>query len=927
MSHISISTPSGTLSLPADFSLDIEEQNPMFNDTDIYSLPVQIPKSGNLHLLKNMFARQSPLRPISLEDTQMEIIADGIPFRFCHISTSDGEEMTDSISVNMEGNSALRDLIADMSLKDIAVDDNILIGKKISEIEIGAKFNAHMKFGKKGKENLDLEIQIPETDRNGNSLREDICKFNPQALGFSHQMNINVSKPYPEMPYCNARVAYKRYGIETDEDGNRSTSDSVEYGIYGPYEVLDADRQQSGICYYVLYILRKAFEQLGLDYDDTELLAIEDMRRLCFFTTKCTYDEGEMVARFTINDQNTDIIKEINEYIALELDMNTQESLELALRGGEEEEVQSLTIPDGSKVTYSLGRGEILEPEQYKPFYTVYKEDNLKDAIVVGDTHIGGGQGAITLRLVHPAAWTMPYSQAIPAGTQLRLKVSEGSYMRLWVTDRKVTSGKVVVSNMYANSQCLPDESLSTVIESMEAQFGVRFLYDAETRKVRATLLRNMYRDHQPPVDFVGTITEMNKIAEKIKGVKIGYGSESDDKQQRDNLRDSVKDYDLDYDYMDYPLPVDAGGKRGMPGVVKACETIVGENMYRDCILRGANNVDNVCYIDSTTGNAYRVKIDSDFTSVQDMHPAFFEAGAFRGVRLGDCSDEDTTEVITSSFIPLALNDVNADKVRAYADNEEESKKPENQPLLCPFVDEDMEHPYLPQYLDYPFNRITYADITIRCKLTLHEAYDTSKSDDGNSPLQSADWGLAIAVMRGGGSDATTQVYDDNYDGFGTAKFAQVVGTYALTSDCMDAMGNYYDYNGSDGGLGGGERFSLKPRAYKTPEWAPDGQYFTLDGMPVQLIAPDAWKDGEIVLYSRTRGWVDRFMMEHIRSIMDRRKFVVRGVTTTAFIANIPNLWARRFNFLGEICYINKINYTLSAAHGLTNVEIEVFAV
>jgi hypothetical protein len=54
----------------------------MFNDTDIFSLPVQIPKAGNLHLLKNMFARQSPLRPISLEDTQMEVIADGIPFRF-----------------------------------------------------------------------------------------------------------------------------------------------------------------------------------------------------------------------------------------------------------------------------------------------------------------------------------------------------------------------------------------------------------------------------------------------------------------------------------------------------------------------------------------------------------------------------------------------------------------------------------------------------------------------------------------------------------------------------------------------------------------------------------------------------------------------------------------------------------------------------
>ena len=65
MSHLTIKTPTGTLALPSDFSLDIEEQNPMFNEKDMYSLPVQIPKEGNLHLLKNMLARKSPLRPIS----------------------------------------------------------------------------------------------------------------------------------------------------------------------------------------------------------------------------------------------------------------------------------------------------------------------------------------------------------------------------------------------------------------------------------------------------------------------------------------------------------------------------------------------------------------------------------------------------------------------------------------------------------------------------------------------------------------------------------------------------------------------------------------------------------------------------------------------------------------------------------------------
>lgn len=899
----------------------------MFNEKDMYSLPVQIPKEGNLHLLKNMFARKSPLRPISLEDTQMEVIAEGIPFRFGHISTSDGEEMTDSISVNIEGNSALRDLIGDMSLKDVVVDDDLVIGKKVSEIEVTSKMKAWMKFGKKGKNNLDLTVETPSSDHQD----EYTSRFCPQALGFSKPMNINVSQAFPDMPYCNARVAYKRYGTEVDDSGNKTTSDEVEYGYYGPYEVLDADRQQSGICWYVLYILRKAFEQLGIAYDDSELMAIEDMRRLCFFTTKCTYDEGDLAGQFG-DSVNEDKMERMNAWIAEQLQFAEGEELDISIEIGATEnnddaKVQKLDIPAGSLVTDNLGSAKILAPAQYAGLRLHYDYDKIpQGSYVVGNSPIRSSGGSITVHLSRGIAisgW-----EDVPAGTDLTIEVAEDSYMIAYVKSHQVLSCSCRLRYMLANSQNLPDENLTTVLESMEAQFGVRFVYDAEKHSVKACLLRNMYRDHQAPLKFVGTIIEMNKIAEKIKGVKMGYGSESDDKEQRDNLRDMVKDYDLDYDYIDYPLPLDAGGTKGMTGVVKASETIVGEKQYAKCLAAGATNTDNTVYIDSTTGNAYRVKINSEYTSVKDMKPAWFEAGAYVGVRLGDCSDEDCVEEITSSFIPVPLNDVNADRVRIAADNSEDQKNKENQPLLCAYVDEDMEHPYLPQYLDYPFDKMTFIDVTVRCKLTLHEAYDTSGSDDGNSPLQSVDWGLTIGIMRGAGNDATTQVYDNNYDGFGTAKYAQVVGTYALTADCMDAMGNYFDYNGSDAGLGGGERFSLKPRAYKTPAWAPDGQYVNQELQVVYLFSPDEIDEqtGDIVKYSKTRGWVDRFLMEHASAILNRRKFLVRATTTVAFLADLPRHWNRRFDILGEIGYINKVNYKLSAEKGLEDVEIEFYA-
>ena len=51
------------------------------------------------------------------------------------------------------------------------------------------------------------------------------------------------------------------------------------------------DRPQSGICFYVLYFLDCLFAHLGVSFDNSALMAVEDMRHLCFFTTHCKYDE------------------------------------------------------------------------------------------------------------------------------------------------------------------------------------------------------------------------------------------------------------------------------------------------------------------------------------------------------------------------------------------------------------------------------------------------------------------------------------------------------------------------------------------------------------------------------------------------------------------------------------------------------------
>ena len=92
------------------------------------------------------------------------------------------------------------------------------------------------------------------------------------------------------------------------------------------------------------------------------------------------------------------------------------------------------------------------------------------------------------------------------------------------------------------------------------------------------------------------------------------------------------------------------------------------------------------------------------------------------------------------------------------------------------------------------------------------------------------------------------------------------------------------------------------------------------------LFTDDTWNNGEITKYVKTRGWVDRFMMEHAKAILDRRKYIIRADCTVAWLADLPRHWHKRFSFLGEIGYINKVNYKLSAEKGLEDVEIEFYA-
>lgn len=903
-SHLDIKVERQSLTLPKDFSIDVTEENPLFNDNGMYSTPVQVPMEGNRHVFKNVDDSNSDLRPVSMEHLPADIAVSGLPFRHGTVVVQEDEELKDSFSFNIdESTQSFSDLIGDLKCQDVPLYNNekIPIGQKVCDVNIDVTFTKMLKIVFSSGATVEIDSVVDHVSGT----------FDPQALGFSYpgiatsqsgfinastaagiteksypngivvkvpkviKSYINVTEPYQSQNgvpaadgwrYCNARVCYAHHGLDTAAsqpdtlvDGKlkyagtigATSEDTMKVGEhygdnedYGPYWVLDADRPQSGICFYVLYFLDCLFNHLGVTFDNSALTRIEDLRRLCFFTTKCKFmtDTSQSSERLTT-------ITAINKW------------LDDRGCGGRVE------VPE-------------IEEKQIDEDYVTFNGVKYR----VGELLIK------YLAFGHVKSFKM--AGQISAAT-----------------------GSAYVRTMYATNENFPDESVKTILESLEASFGIRFHYDYQLRKVTAYLLRDVFRrrdhngDELPVITLPCEVLEVNKLSEKITGVRMKYSAEGEASEQQRNVRTGKRDYDTDFDYVDY--------RQGRTSVSDGY-TNIAKDLHTENVT---------CYVDRRTANAYRFKISKDLSSSDVKYHRLFEVGQFKGIEVGDCSpmNESYVEELVSDFQPMSFNDVNA-----YAELVAGSK----QSILAAYVDEDMEHEFVTQRINNP---VYSGDIDIYGAevLRLVESYDPSQTDDGNSPLQSYDWGLAIAIMRGGGTDAEVIDYSDGYDGFGNSKWRTVGGKYAMASDTMDQFGNLFDYNGTIGGLGGGERFSLKIRSYKPFVYYIDSTGKTivssdlsLEGKSVEGVSGKTWLvpcNGTDDVFRR--GLADRFMAEYIWFLLHRKKYRIHLLAEPAALIDIPNHWSHLFRIGQKTGYIDQLKYTISRATGIGEVTVDFYAV
>ena len=857
MSHLSVKINNHYLTVPEDFSVDFEDVNPLWNDYESFAADIELPVEPNRAVLTDVDTVQSDTRLSSIDGQPMQLIIDGLPFRSGKAQAQEGESITDTVMLSMSQTSeTLDDIVANLNCREVPVKDKIQIGEKIGNVRVELSFKSQLRIEVSNYAGF-LQWDFSDNDVSGEEKPfEYISEFELPALGFSvpgvtdsngniTQNLINTTLDYTGNPYCNARVCYKHY--EKEEDGTSGKTLSAG-GQYDPFYVLDADRAQSGICFYLLYFLDCLFKHLGFRYDNSHLTAVGDMNKLCFFTTHCKYDieRKNSGSGYDLTD-----INKINQWLTAR---NTKGRISV--------DYQSKKTLDSITGTFKKD-GETVSERTYK---------------VGGDFVYWEGANMFEVEIKSIAYHSYDINYNVKAN----------------------------IMKMYANSDNFPNATVKSILDSLWAGWGIKFITDYEQRSVTPIFIRDVLRDTSAPIEMDVQLISVNRINEKVSGVRMRYSAESDAKDQEQNIKEGKRDYDTDYDYTDY-------------------RKVSTSKTYLD-ILKVSSTTDMTCYITPNTGNAYRIKVDSDAKTVGEMRPTAFEVGGYKGVEVGDCSDKnkDYIEELTIDLTPALMTDVNGKNEREAggdtatgtstsggADFTSSGINLNNRKqVLAVFVDEDMWHENIEMKIQNAMGN-NYMDASLDCILTTDECYDPSSTDDGNSPLQHHDWGSAINIMRGGGADMQIQKYDYNYDGCGNYKWRTTAGDYTMNPDCIDNWGNDYDYNGTSSGIGDDERFSLKIQAYKEV----NGQ--------ILCNADEVDKDGNITRKVRSRGLKDTFMSEYIHWLMNRKLVEIKFRCEAAQLVGIQ--WNKRYRIGEYVFFWNKLNYTATAKDGIGVVTAQVY--
>lgn len=381
----------------------------------------------------------------------------------------------------------------------------------------------------------------------------------------------------------------------------------------------------------------------------------------------------------------------------------------------------------------------------------------------------------------------------------------------------------------YATSDNFPNVDIKDVIESLENGFGVRMMFSENYSKVRVVLLRNIFRSTEVH-ELAGETISESKTENGIRGFRLTYGGSEEDTEfvykgfklaEKKETGGWLTEEDKhDYNQFDFTLH------------------------YGD-IKNEVRVLNNTCYIDMATGNAYIVKVDKDAkNSADQFNPSLFPCADFMDAEDGDCTgDEETIREVRIGFSPIIENAIKDGSYALYVDEDmgvpfdfegrgsgrtgiPGMESLNTNDVNCTSTKDEAQYkrglfeiatPTSVQvYGQNGKNKFTIPltpteggsgkDMTYSISISgwLREGYrlylddNYEPNDEMECPLEKHEWGLMLGIMRGtnAGEESSSVKYESDTDeNEGNDTWEIQPGSCAIAhSDICDDNGTQWDY-------------------------------------------------------------------------------------------------------------------------------------
>ena len=441
--------------------------------------------------------------------------------------------------------------------------------------------------------------------------------------------------------------------------------------------------------------------------------------------------------------------------------------------------------------------------------------------------------------------------------------VKEYEYIEFKFQDVQVDSMTTYRKYVYATNKNFPETPVSDLLKSLFASFGLKIVWDTTNKNISLFYIRDILRDSEI-LDFDIIVKSMSNSYKKTKGVRMSYGVSGDNTA-------------FNYDEWD--------------------KNEVKDN-FND-IIQSVSPKNKTCYIQSKTGNKYRIKVDKEALengNEKKLYPSLVEVSQFSDYVLGEKTEN--IEDLNISFTPVIENEVNVESLK--------TQGLEKSQRLAVFVDVEMKKK---EDIWTQLSVTNSEGKVIKSGMFLVKYGDPQAySETGGNPFLSYDSGFTLGVMRGPGSEAKTEVYIENYDGNGNSAWTTVVADYAFTADTMDAYGNRYDYNGTaEGGIADQENsISLKTHIQTAKDVGLENEDWGIDATAAK------------------RGLADRFMSEYMHFLLNRKTVSMDVDTTLSQLTSLS--WFKQLRISNVVGRLKSRSYTLNNS-GVTDMNIELYTI